>query len=57
MVSKLRLTLAILTIGFVIEGVVEAYTYLSRSYRLPYAVLIFIRGPFVTLAGILVNLE
>jgi len=32
----------------------EAYAYLSRSYRLPYAALIFILGPFVTLAGILV---
>jgi len=52
--SKLRLTLAILTIGFVIEGAIEAYTYLSRSYRLPYAALIFILGPFVTLAGIFV---
>lgn len=54
MVSKLRLTLAILTIGFAIEGAMEAYTYVSRSYRLPYAALIFILGPFVTLAGILV---
>jgi len=54
MVSKLRLTLAILSLGFVIEGAIEAYTYLSRSYRLPYAAFIFIVGPFVTLAGILV---
>jgi hypothetical protein len=52
MVSKLRLTLAILSLGFVIEGAIEAYTYLSRSYRLPYAALIFILGPFLTLAGI-----
>ena len=54
MVSKLRLTLAILTIGFAIEGAMEAYAYVSRSYRLPYAALIFILGPFITLAGILV---
>jgi len=54
MVSKLRLTLAILSLGFAIEGAIEAYTYLSRSYQLPYAALIFIVGPFVTLAGILV---
>jgi uncharacterized membrane protein YidH (DUF202 family) len=54
MVSKLRLTLAILTIGFAIEGAMEAYAYVSRSYRLPYAAVIFILGPFVTLAGILV---
>src|SRR3989304_5381842 len=54
MVSKRRLPLGILTIGFVIEGAIEAYAYLSRSYRLPYAALIFILGPFVTLAGILV---
>jgi uncharacterized membrane protein YidH (DUF202 family) len=54
MVSKLRLTLAILSLGFVIEGAIEGYTYLSRSYRLPYAALIFILGPFVTLAGLLV---
>jgi len=53
-VSKLRLTLAILTIGFAIEGAMEGYTYLSRSYRLPYAALIFILGPFVTLVGMLV---
>lgn len=54
MVSKLRLTLAILTVGFVIEGTMEAYAYVSRSYRLPYAAVIFVVGPFVTLAGILV---
>ena len=54
MVSKLRITLAILTIGFAIEGGMEAYAYVSRSYRLPYAAVIFILGPFVTLAGILV---
>ena len=54
MVSKLRLTLAILSLGFAIEGLIEAYTYLSRSYRLPYAASIFILGPFITLAGILV---
>lgn len=52
--SKLRLTLAILSLGFVIEGAIEAYTYLSRSYSLPYAALILILGPFVTLAGVLV---
>jgi len=54
MVSKLRLTLAILSLGFAIEGAIEAYTYLSRSYRLPYAALIFVLGPLVTLAGIFV---
>lgn len=53
-VTKLRLTLAILALGFVIEGGIEAYTYLGRSYRLPYAALILILAPFVTLAGILV---
>jgi uncharacterized membrane protein YidH (DUF202 family) len=54
MVSKLRLTLAILSLGFAIEGAIEAYTYLSRSYRLPYAASFFILGPLITLAGILV---
>ena len=54
MVSKLRLTLAILSLGFAIEGAIEAYTYLSRSYQLPYAALILILGPLVTLAGIIV---
>lgn len=53
-VSKLRLTLAILALGFVIEGGIEAVTYLGRSYRLPYAALILILAPFVTLSGILV---
>jgi uncharacterized membrane protein YidH (DUF202 family) len=54
MVSKLRATLAILSIGFAIEGAIGAYTYLSRSYRLPYTALILILGPFVTLAGVFV---
>ncbi len=53
-VSKLRLTLAILSIGFAIEGAIEAYTYVSRSYGLPYAGSIFILGPIVTLVGLLV---
>jgi hypothetical protein len=54
MVSKLRLTLGILLLGFVIEGTFEAYTYINHSYELPFASLIFILGPFVTLAGLLV---
>jgi len=54
MVTKLRLTLAILLVGFVIEGAIEAFTYLSHSYELPYSSLIFILGPFVTLSGLLV---
>jgi|GEM_PF-5397852 len=39
MVSKLRVILAVLSLGFAIEGAIGAYTYLSRSYRLPYAAL------------------
>jgi hypothetical protein len=54
MVSKLRLTLAILLSGFVIEGAIEAYAYFNHSYQLPYASFIFILGPFVTLAGLFV---
>jgi len=53
MVSKLRLTLAILFLGFVIDGTFEAYTYINHSYPLPYASSVFIIGPFVTLAGLL----
>ena len=52
MLSKLRLTLGILLMGFVIEGTFEAYTYINHSYQLPYASLIFVLGPFVTLAGL-----
>lgn len=54
MISKLRLTLGILLLGFVIEGTFEAYTYINRSYQLPYASFIFVLGPFVTLAGLLI---
>jgi len=53
MVSKLHLTLGILLSGFMIEGVIEGYTYVSRSYDLPYSALIFLLGPFVTLFGLL----
>jgi hypothetical protein len=55
MVSKLRLTLGILLVGFVVEGTFEAYTYINHSYRLPYASYIFILGPFVTLFGLSVR--
>jgi len=41
-------------LGFVVEGTFEAYTYVSRSYQLPYASYIFVIGPFVTLAGLLI---
>jgi len=54
MLSKLRLTLGILLLGFVVEGTFEAYTYINHSYQLPYASLIFLLGPFVTLAGLLI---
>ena len=54
MLSKLRLTLGILLLGFVMEGTFEAYTYVNHSYELPFASLIFILGPFVTLAGLLI---
>jgi hypothetical protein len=54
MISKLRLTLGILLLGFVIEGTFEAYTYINHSYQLPYASLIFILSPFITLAGLLI---
>ncbi len=51
-VSKLHMTLGILMFGFVIEGGLETYTYLSRSYELPYSGLVFVLGPFITFAGI-----
>ena len=51
--DKLRLTLAILLLGFVIDGTFEAYTYINHNYPLPYASSVFIIGPFVTLAGLL----
>jgi len=54
MLSKLRLTLGILLAGFVVEGTFEAYTYINHSYQLPYASYIFVIGPFVTLAGLLI---
>lgn len=54
MLFKLRLTLGILLVGFVLEGTFEAYTYINHSYELPYASYIFVIGPFVTLAGLLI---
>jgi hypothetical protein len=51
--DKLRLTLAILLLGFAINGTFETYTYINHSYPLPYAPSVFIIGPFVTLAGLL----
>jgi len=39
MLSKLRVILAVLSLGFAIEGAIGAYTYLSRSYRFPDAAL------------------
>lgn len=53
MSSKLHLTLGILMAGFAIEGAIEGYTLLSRTYDLPYSAVIFILGPFVTLTGLL----
>lgn len=54
MLSKIRLTLVLLIIGFIIEGAIGAYTLLSGSSSLPYAALILFLGPFITLAGLLV---
>ncbi len=51
--DKLRLTLAILLLGFAINGTFETYTYINHRYPLPYAPSVFIIGPFVTLAGLL----
>ncbi len=54
MISKLRLTLGILLLGFVIEGTFETYTYFNHNYQLPYASSIFVIGPFITLIGIII---
>ena len=53
MVSKIRVTLAILLIGFIIEGALEAYTYVNHSYPLPYASSVLVFGPLISLVGIL----
>ena len=50
--SKLRLTLAILLLGFVIDGTVESYNYINHRYPLPFASSVFVIGPFVTLTGL-----
>lgn len=52
--GKLRLTLAILLIGFVIDGTVELYNYINHSYPLPFASSVFVIGPFVTLTGLII---
>ena len=52
--GKLRLILAILLLGFVIDGTVELYNYINHSYPLPFASSVFVIGPFVTLAGLVI---
>ncbi|MCJ7562869.1 MAG: hypothetical protein MUO84_07680, partial [Thermoplasmata archaeon] len=52
--SKLRLTLAILLLGFVINGAVESYNYINHRYPLPFASSVFVIGPFVTLIGLII---
>jgi hypothetical protein len=52
--AKLRPILAILLLGFVIAGAVELYNYINHSYPLPFASSVFVIGPFVTLAGLLI---
>jgi len=51
---RLRLTLAILLLGFVIDGTVELYNYINHSYPLPFASSVFVIGPFITLVGLAV---
>ena len=50
--GRLRLTLAILLIGLVIDGTVESYNAINHTYPLPFASSVFIIGPFVTLTGL-----
>jgi hypothetical protein len=52
--GKLRLILAILLLGFVVDGTVELYNYINHSYPLPFASSVFVIGPFVTLAGLVI---
>jgi len=52
--GRLRLTLAILMLGFAIDGTIELYNYVNHSYPLPFASSVFVIGPFVTLAGLAV---
>ena len=52
--GKIRLTLAILLLGFVIDGTVELYNYINHSYPLPFASSVFVIGPFVTLTGLVI---
>lgn len=50
--GRLRLTLAILLLGFVVDGTVESYNAINHTYPLPFASSVFIIGPFVTLTGL-----
>ena len=52
--GKIRLTLVILLLGFVIDGTVELYNYINHSYPLPFASSVFVIGPFVTLTGLVI---
>ena len=52
--NKLRLTLAILLLGFVLDGTVELYNYINHSYPLPFASSVFVIGPFITLTGLVI---
>jgi len=52
--GKLRLTLAILLLGFVVDATVESYNYINHSYPLPFASSVFVIGPFVTLTGLVI---
>jgi len=52
--GKLRLILAILLLGFVVDGAVELYNYINHSYPLPFASSVFVIGPFVTLTGLVI---
>jgi len=52
--GKLRLTLAILLLGFVIDGTVESYNYINHGYPLPFASSVFVIGPFITLTGLVI---
>ena len=52
--GKLRLTLAILLLGFAINATLESFIYINHSYPLPFASSVFFIGPFVTLAGLVI---
>jgi len=52
--NKLRLTLVILLLGFVLDGTVELYNYINHSYPLPFASSVFVIGPFITLTGLVI---